>query len=134
MTKERDGVGGFLPTRAEIDRHDMIATMERRYEARDAWIRHAGSAGPVTTADLADALIAAGYRRTPEPRTVTTAEELDALPEGSVLRSYVGCTFQRVDVGDSEGWDWMVIGSDEYRDWGEVEELIPATILYTPPK
>jgi len=41
--------------------------------------QHAGSD---TFKDCADAVLAAGYHK---PRTITTIEELEALPEGSVL-------------------------------------------------
>lgn len=53
---------------------------------------------------LADALTRAGYTK---PRVVTTVEELDALPVGSVVLS--GCTIPRIKA--AEGY-WLGDGID----------------------
>jgi hypothetical protein len=71
---------------------------------------------------MADAILAAGYRK---PRTVATAEELDALPNGSIIRD---------DEGD--GWQffglmgWFVTGGDKE---GSESPTLPATVLYEAP-
>lgn len=76
--------------------------------------------------DVADAILSAGYRR---PRTITTAEELDALPAWSVVRS------QQATIWEKFGG----ILSDDF--WAETMTLgrhpsshisLPATVLYEP--
>ncbi|MEV7472258.1 hypothetical protein AB0N33_00910 [Pseudarthrobacter oxydans] len=80
---------------------------------------------------LADAILAAGYRR---PRQVTTVEELDALPVGSVVRTAGTDTDDpRVAVKDgmwkSES-EWFVADSSEWcLDSTELDDL-PATVLH----
>jgi len=79
-------------------------------------------------ANLADALEAA------QPRTVTTVEELDALPDGSVIRT-VGNEIWAVYVKDSEaGWDdrvWLRVAAEI--PFQRTIDHLPALILYTPP-
>lgn len=78
---------------------------------------------------MADAILAAGYRR---PRTITTVEELDALPNGSVVLSndyrHWGeqwqVTFQRWDTGY-----WHRGGRSGSTD---PDYFLPATVLYEP--
>jgi hypothetical protein len=86
--------------------------------------------GPATQDfELADHLIAAGYRK---PRTITTAEELDALPVGSVVlsqdyRHHVDewrVSFQRWQDGD---WYRGARSSHTHPD-----NFLPATVLHTP--
>lgn len=62
---------------------------------------------------LADVLLAAGYRK---PQQVTTAEEVEALPNGSVIR---------------DSWDVLVKGGGYWR-YGDVETEVqlPATVLH----
>ena len=69
--------------------------------------------------DAADAILEAGWR--PPARTVTTVEELDALPEGTMIRDSEGTV--------AENWDgtWYVTGAGRY--WNED---LPATVLYEP--
>jgi len=57
--------------------------------------------------ETADHLIAAGYRK---PRTITTVEELDALPEASVITDKSGGVWWKVGDGwwphtSWPGWD-----------------------------
>ena len=59
---------------------------------------------------MADGLIAAGYRKL---RTITTVEEVDALPNDSVIAAFdvndeIACTYQRDYYGL-----WMVAGLEE---------------------
>ena len=65
MSNERDELAG------------IIARAFRVHPNGVAYVDHKGGA---------DALLAAGYRK---PRTITTAEELDALPRGAVVLSDV---------------------------------------------
>jgi hypothetical protein len=82
------------------------------------------SCGPnsVFASRTADAILAAGYRK---PRTISTVEELDALPNGSIIRD---------DEGD--GWQffglmgWFVTGGDKD---GSESPTLPATVLYEAP-
>ncbi|UXM92530.1 hypothetical protein [Paenarthrobacter sp. JL.01a] len=83
--------------------------------------------------DLADALLAAGYRH---PRTITTTEELDALPDGSVVQSadieFNGRTTP--DIWSYRRGHWFCItaisiGGEVYR--GPATEIaLPATVLH----
>lgn len=69
----------------------------------------------------ADAIIAAGYIK---PRTITTVEELDALPEGAVILPRFGRTWRRGLVAwDSGVYRWS---SDSVASHG----ALPATVLY----
>ena len=78
---------------------------------------------------LADAVLAAGYRR---PRTVTTVEELDALPTGTVVladnhRHYLQewrLSFQKWDDGD---WHRGARSGSTHPD-----NFLPATVLHEP--
>lgn len=76
----------------------------------------------VTAWAIANAILAAGYRR---PREVTTAAELDALPVGSVVRSSAGtiackCEATRgVVFGDDRSFPWLKLAT-------------PATVLHEP--
>ena len=55
-----------------------------------------------------------------EPRTITTAEELDALPEGSVIRDNDGDVFEAVRcTGDTEA------GVPDYNCWDQIAETWP---------
>ena len=74
--------------------------------------------------DLADELISAGYSK---PRTITTAEELDALPSGSVVLDRRGLSLHL----NYDGW-----GASTGQRGIEKEELerdaFPTTVLYSP--
>ena len=74
---------------------------------------------------IADGLLAAGYRK---PRTITTVEELDALPVGSVVMdadAYVGR--KERDTGGSEWGVSLHKYSKESRAF-----TLPATVLWEP--
>ncbi|MCZ4613323.1 hypothetical protein [Rhodococcus qingshengii] len=68
-----------------------------------------------------------------KPRTVTSVEELEALPGLSVIRD--------ADLFDSPGdilekwfrptgWQWMRVGSLKFRASNEIN--LPATVIFTP--
>lgn len=66
-------------------------------------------------------------------RTITSVSELDALPVGSVIM----CddergVAKRVDTDIYDGYDWLVVGSDEYRETHEMTWVLPATVLHDP--
>ena len=80
----------------------------------------------------ADAILAAGYSK---PRTISTVEELDALPVGSVIRTS-GIDFHTMPrVAVKTGFwlkesEWEVADSNEWiADSSELDDL-PATVLY----
>jgi len=70
-----------------------------------------------------DAILAAGYRK---PRTITTAEELDALAEGSVILSNDG---EDSAQKDGEGY-WYLWGGDIGLCSEEIN--LPVTVLHEP--
>lgn len=66
--------------------------------------------------DLAEEIIAAGWHR---HRTITTAEELDKLPDGSIIRSADGLPFQKDDGA------WVQLTGDDI----SMSMLIPGKTL-----
>lgn len=79
--------------------------------------------------DAADAILAAGWR--PPARVVTTVEELDALPDRSVIVAADYTILQCVGSGQPD-WDGNVWCDEESRWWGSGDVTIPATVLYEP--
>ncbi|NEW33819.1 hypothetical protein GV791_14775 [Nocardia cyriacigeorgica] len=77
----------------------------------------------------ADAAIAAGWR--PPARVIETAEELDALPVGAVVRTSEGRIAEKVAKWNRQHDEWAVpreefsCGSDELDD-------LPADVLWEP--
>lgn len=73
--------------------------------------------------DVTDAILAAGYRK---PRTITTVEELDMLPDNSVIEDGAG------DVGV------LLAGNVWYPETAPIpvrkvgKSYLPATVLYEP--
>lgn len=76
----------------------------------------------------ADAILAAGYRK---PRIITTAEELDALPVGSVVldNDGYGEVYQKA-ARRPAGIKWYETGYAIH--WDSLELNLPATVLYSP--
>ena len=111
--------------RADHGRKEEVRSMNAREEL--AALIESGYAGddgdcPYEHApSIADAILAAGYRK---PRTITTAEELDALPLESVVKSAEGNV-----------WEFLVGGWFETASRvGHVASdlALPATVLYEP--
>ena len=71
--------------------------------------------------DMADAVLAAGYSK---PRAITTAEELDALPEGT--RIVDKAELLTLEETSMECLEWV----DRHGNACHVE--LPATVLYIP--
>lgn len=70
--------------------------------------------------DIAAAILADGYRR---PRTIATVEELDALPNGSVILDADRATATRLDADY-----WEVAG---YASHFRIDAItLPVTVLY----
>ncbi|MDF9748677.1 hypothetical protein [Arthrobacter sp. ES3-54] len=76
---------------------------------------------------MADAILAAGYSK---PHTITTVEELDALPEGSIVRteSYSLYVKDEIRVGPTSWW----VTTNEQFDFPSIDITLPATALYIP--
>ena len=76
---------------------------------------------------IAASILAAGYTK---PRQVSTVEELDALPVGSVAIEADGYIARRFPGG------WRVLVTEPHRSpWlsGTLEDVrLPATVLYSP--
>jgi hypothetical protein len=77
---------------------------------------------------MADAILAAGYTK---PRTISTVEELDALPVDSVVRSDMCNVYVKdYDLDDPSAIWWVTAGAvSEYQS---NRILLPATVLYEP--
>lgn len=81
-------------------------------------------------AEAVDAILGAGYRK---PRVITTAEELDALPVGSVvLRN--GRAFQRFAPRQVNAFYeykmWQCTDGGFVRSTKDGSSILPATVLY----
>jgi hypothetical protein len=79
---------------------------------------------------VAEWILAAGYRK---PRTVTTVEELDALPVDSVVMesehdTFIIRTMRGVFHRFPDGW-YVVAGHGARED---IYIQLPVTVLYTP--
>lgn len=72
--------------------------------------------------------ITAGYRK---PHTVTSAEELDGLPKGSVVMDGTGdgVVYQKRHRAE-DGVQWYEPGYA--LNWDSLEITLPATVLYMP--
>ena len=77
--------------------------------------------------EAADTILAAGYRK---PRTITTAEELDALPNGTAVMDGQGEVARKLVYG------WRVLvsesGFDAWLSDSLEETYLPATVLWEP--
>ena len=64
-----------------------------------------------------------------ENRMIHTADELDALPEGTIIMDKEGTPYQKNEHGGSPDW-WGPFGNEEYVH--EVMGLGPVTVLHEP--
>ena len=105
---------------SDTEARDRLAQIieEHYYDGRSGWISYEDR--QEAEERMADAILAAGFR--PPARTVTTVEELDALPDGTVVRDSEGATAGRVD------WLWFYI--DPYGPASLI--ALPTTVLYEP--
>ena len=77
---------------------------------------------------VVDAILAAGYRK---PRTITTAEELDALPVESVVMSNMGNVYVKdFDLDDPSAIWWVTAGA--VSEYPSISITLPATVLHEP--
>jgi len=82
-----------------------------------------------TFKDCADAVLAAGYRK---PRTITTMEELNALPVGSVFRDPDGSVGELADGYTGDVPRVILWCGIDHPDTPDPSLNLPATVLYTP--
>ncbi|MFB8368545.1 hypothetical protein ACFC25_04185 [Pseudarthrobacter sp. NPDC055928] len=76
----------------------------------------------------ADRILAAGYRK---PRTITTVEELDALPVESAVLSDMGNVYIKdIDLDDPTAIWWVTAGA--VSEFPSIAITLPATILWEP--
>jgi hypothetical protein len=71
---------------------------------------------------VADALLKAGWRQT---RTVSSAEELDALGYGFVVRDDYGIVYAKPF---NKGNFWLMVGDHEHHPAEHI--LLPATVIH----
>jgi hypothetical protein len=89
-----------------------------------------GLDGPATLGgpEVADAILAAGYRK---PQTITTAEELDTLGVGTVIRTAKAVVYEKGCFPDEPDLPyWLVTGMN--REFAGSRIILPATVLYEP--
>lgn len=78
--------------------------------------------------EIADAILAAGYRK---PQQVTTVQELDALPVGSVVRTDRAGVYEKGCFPDEPDFPyWLVTGMS--REFASLVLSLPATVLHEP--
>ncbi len=91
----------------------------------DTYLNNMG-AGPLapklTNIDLAEAILEAGYRK---PRTVTTIEEIDALPEGTIILD----SDPDAMLKDADGWRSLLVPDVKLKSF---TIGLPATVLHDP--
>jgi len=81
-----------------------------------------------TAPRAADAIIAAGYRK---PRTITTVEELDALPVDSVVGDWTARVYQKDAEEEAPEFPWWMMPGDQRR-YPAKRITLPATVLHEP--
>jgi hypothetical protein len=97
-------------------RDELAGLIEAAYDLNE---------GMATFDLLAHAILAAGYSK---PRTITTAEELDALPNASLILDALNYCREAAQLTD--GNIWRSMGPAAVRASREIP--LPATVLYTP--
>ena len=104
MTIERDELAAIISQPEKVDHGPL-------------------SCGPNSTfaGRVADAIIAAGYRKS---RTITTAEELDALPVGSIVLDGDPDALLKIHGGN---WRSLL---DPEQPYGSGYLALPVTVLY----
>lgn len=109
---------------------DLIASVTIDTKSGDVLRVHPDGETPVFEGDqrTADALLAAGYRK---PQQITTVEELDALPEGTVIRDASGVVRDRFNEPETGAALWLRPGAKGWllsRNFGD--KHFPATVLH----
>ena len=103
------------------DREELARIIDENYEI--------DIDSPAIGTDLvcADAILTAGYRK---PRTITTVEEVAALPEGTVIRSQThGYVFELATTIRNKAYGYSF--AEETGSFID-DSYLPATVLYVP--
>lgn len=86
-----------------------------------------GHNSPSHAGHIADAVLAAGYRR---PRTITTTEELDALLFEAVILDSYGTAYVCLKHAPTENqWDCPALTNENMPSWAIVDHG-PFTVLH----
>ncbi|AYN57838.1 hypothetical protein HOU49_gp50 [Arthrobacter phage Eileen] len=101
----------------------------------DGWIGPGRGAGEVdseavrcrerATQKASEAILAAGYRK---PRTIITATELDALPEGTIVKTEY--RFYQVEASRHGIAWWVIFNEQHYFRSADIE--LPVTVVHEP--
>lgn len=107
----------------ESQRDELAEIIERGEHYYDT-----GSHYELSATDAADAVLAAGYRK---PRTIATVEELDALPEGSVV---MGIDVDREQLVSAKQYaEWRQAGTDDgWQAHGLIDNYGELVVLWEP--
>lgn len=130
----QETLSGSLPNPADVpygqtwivEYHGDHVPALRRLDHPGDWylVRKNGTGGHVRIQDIT--LVS---RLVPAPRQVTTREELNALPEGTVIRARGELVCERYRHR-SKGLVWISTGVDD--DFPVDRPVLPATVLWTP--
>lgn len=105
-----------------ITKHNAVA-----FRMTDRWVvSRNGYQTPLVVPDDCVSLV---RRLVPSPRTITSREELDGLPEATVIRDADGMICERADLG-IRGMQWLAVGIDE--NYPVQNPTLPAMVLWTP--
>lgn len=81
-----------------------------------------------TTTKAVERILAAGYRK---PRTINSADELDALPVESAVVDWTGRVYQKDAEDDAPELPWWMMTGDQRR-YPAKRITLPATVLHEP--
>ena len=80
---------------------------------------------------VARAALAAAAPHLMAPRTITTVEELEALPVESMVRDGLGFTYDKWWDEDGSEYNWWATTGDR-REYSSKKIALPATVLHEP--
>lgn len=132
---EIDRPAADLPDPADVKPGEAWIVDTERYGRAVAFRSEDGQGSPwkfaskISTGRLLDCAITLVSRLMPAPRQITTRGELNALPEGTVVRAKGELVCERYRHR-SKGLVWISTGVDE--DFPVDRPVLPATVLWTP--
>lgn len=80
--------------------------------------------------DAAEVAVSAYLAALPAPRTITTVEQLDALPVGSVILDGDPAVLQMVEKSQIVGSEWAMANEEHIYTTGKI--TLPALVLWVP--